>query len=43
VLTVPAPTPPPTPDPPPQKQTKRITIWHGLKPQEYERPITGSN
>src|SRR5690349_23271292 len=39
-LTAPAPTPAPTPVPPPQKHTKRITIWHGLKAEEYERPIT---
>jgi pilus assembly protein CpaB len=40
VLTAPAPTPAPTPAPPPPKHTKRITIWHGLKAEEYERPIT---
>jgi pilus assembly protein CpaB len=38
-----APALPPAPAPPPQKRTKRITIWHGLKAEEYERPITGSN
>jgi len=31
--------PPPAP-PPPSSRMKRITIWHGLKPQEYERPVT---
>jgi pilus assembly protein CpaB len=31
---------PPAAPPPPQSRMKRITIWHGLKPQEYERPIT---
>jgi pilus assembly protein CpaB len=40
VLTAPVPTPPPAPAPPPPKHTKRITIWHGLKAEEYERPIT---
>jgi pilus assembly protein CpaB len=38
VVTAAIPTPPPAP-PPPQKRMKRITIWHGLKPEEYERPI----
>jgi pilus assembly protein CpaB len=38
VVAAPPPTPPPAPPPP--SRTKRITIWHGLKPQEYERPIT---
>jgi pilus assembly protein CpaB len=42
VVAAPAPTPQPAPAPP-QKRTKRITIWHGLKAEEYERPITGAN
>jgi pilus assembly protein CpaB len=44
VATATIPTPPPAPPPPPPKHTKRITIWHGLKPEEYERPImSGGN
>jgi pilus assembly protein CpaB len=42
VVVAPAPTPQSAPAPP-QKRTKRITIWHGLKAEEYERPITGPN
>jgi pilus assembly protein CpaB len=43
VVTAPTPAPPPAPPPAPQKHMKRITIWHGLKAEEYERPITGPN
>jgi pilus assembly protein CpaB len=32
--------PPPAPPPPPAKRMKHITVWHGLKPEEYERPIS---
>ena len=27
------------PPPPPTPRTRRITIWHGMKPEEYDRPI----
>jgi pilus assembly protein CpaB len=40
IVAAPAPTPPPAPAP--QKHTKRITIWHGLKAEEYERPISSN-
>lgn len=33
------PAPVPAPSQPPTKPTKQITIWHGLRPQEYVRPI----
>jgi pilus assembly protein CpaB len=26
---------------PPEAETKQITIWHGMKPQEYDRPLYG--
>jgi pilus assembly protein CpaB len=32
--------PPPAAPPPPAKRMKHITVWHGLKPEEYERPIS---
>jgi pilus assembly protein CpaB len=39
-----APPPPPAvvqapPPPAPKEQTRHITIWRGLKPQEYDRPL----
>ena len=30
---------PPPPPPPPEPRTRHITIWHGMKPQEYDSPI----
>ena len=35
VAAVQVPTPPPVQKP----QTRHITIWHGMKPQEYDRPV----
>lgn len=43
-LPVPVPPPPPPPPKPAQArvETRQITIWHGMKSQEYSRPIYAS-
>jgi pilus assembly protein CpaB len=41
VVQAPAPAPARPAPRPPVAETKQITIWHGMKPQEYDRPLYG--